>query len=117
MHDVYEHYSGNSKVGFVSYSIDPDRDTQEALNNYADMLSINSDQWHFLRGDTSSIRHLAEESYYALAYPDSTAPGGFTHSGGLLLVDQHGYLRAVYDGTDGKVSDRIIQDITTLLQE
>jgi len=114
---VYQKYEGERDVVLVSYSIDPKRDTVEALQKYADKLQVSAENWLFLTGSQNEVLKLAEKSYYATAYPDSVAPGGFTHSGGLLLVDRELHIRGVYDGTDSKETQRLIKEIAILLKE
>ena len=109
-------YPKEDRLHIVSHSVDPLRDTPSVLRSYADRLSINTDQWAFLTGNPDSIYTLAR-TYLAVAMPDSTAPGGFMHSASLLLVDTQRRIRGVYDGTVSEEVDRLIQDITVLLEE
>jgi protein SCO1/2 len=48
---------------------------------------------------------------------DSTEPGGFVHSGGLILVDKQKQIRGIYDGTNANETKALIQDIETLMNE
>lgn len=116
MKKVYDATKSMDEVVLLSYSIDTYRDSVPRLKNYANELGLQTDKWHFLTGDEDSILALAE-SYYATAYPDSTAPGGFTHSGGLLLIDKNRHIRGVYDGTKAIETQRLISDIKTLVKE
>jgi protein SCO1/2 len=45
------------------------------------------------------------------------ADGGFTHTGGLLLIDKNRHIRGVYDGTNDLETNRLINDIWILLKE
>lgn len=45
------------------------------------------------------------------------APGGFDHSGRLILVDTQRRVRSFCDGTDAREVDRFMEDIDTLLEE
>lgn len=112
---VYHAFEGDNRVAFISHTIDPIRDTIVRLRAYADKFGIKETQWHFVTGDQDTIFDLAEHSYFSIAHPDSTAPGGFTHSGGLLLVDKYRHIRGVYDGTNSEETQRLIQDIHILL--
>ncbi len=114
---VYHAYEGNEQVAFISHTIDPERDTIPRLRAYAENLGVKVNQWHFVTGNQDSIRNLSEHSYFTIAHPDSTSPGGFTHSGGLLLIDKHRHIRGVYDGTNPKETVRLIEDIKKLLSE
>ena len=113
---VYHAFENDDRVGLLSHTIDPEYDTIPRLKQYATSIGVRSSQWHFVTAPADTIYKLAA-SYYATAYPDSTAPGGFTHSGGLLLVDKRKHIRGVYDGTDSMATKRLIKDITQLLNE
>lgn len=114
---VYDVYKNNPNVAFVSHTIDPENDSIPALKNHANNLGIDQDKWHFLHGEKNQIYTLAEKGYFAQAYQDSLAPGGYAHSGGFLLVDKNRHLRGVYDGTNQKDVDRLIKEIVILLEE
>lgn len=117
MKKVYNEVAHLEDVVLLSYTIDPERDNVAQLKNYASNLGVATNRWHFLTGNKDSIMNLAINSYYATAYPDSTAPGGFTHSGGLLLVDRQNHIRGVYDGTNMNETKRLINDVNTLVKE
>jgi protein SCO1/2 len=117
MYNAYLPFATDARVAFISHSIDPERDTIPRLKAYANNLGVSSAQWHFVTGNQDSILDLAEHSYFSTAYPDSTSPGGFTHSGGLLLVDKNRHIRGVYNSTKPEETQRLINDIQTLLKE
>ncbi|MBL1410023.1 SCO family protein [Sphingobacterium faecale] len=117
MKKLQEQTLGMDDVVLLSYSIDPKRDSVPALKAYAERIQAKEGKWHFLHGDQSEVMHLAEKSYYAIAHPDSLAPGGFTHSGGLLLVDKNLHIRGVYDGTSNKEMKRLLEDVIILRKE
>jgi len=70
-----------------------------------------------LTGNKDSTYALAEKGYYATAKADSTAPGGFVHSGGLILVDKERRIRGIYDGTQEDEVDKLSQDMKLLQAE
>jgi protein SCO1/2 len=117
MYNVYLPYATNDRVAFLSHTIDTERDSIPRLKAYANSLGVSAKKWHFVTGNQDSIMQIAEHSYFATAYPDSTAPGGFTHSGGLLLIDKYRHIRGVYNGTKPSETQRLINDIETLLKE
>ena len=85
--------------------------------SHANQLKVNHSKWHFVTGKKKQIYDLAENSYFSAAYEDSTAPGGFVHSGGLLLIDKYKHIRGVYDGTNPRETSKLIADIHSLLRE
>lgn len=117
MHKAYLPFASDNRVLFISHSIDPAHDSIPRLKAYATALGISTAKWHFVTGNQDSVINLAEHSYFSTAYPDSTAPGGFTHSGGLLLVDKNRHIRGVYNGTKPEETLRLINDIQTLLKQ
>lgn len=117
MQEVYLAYATDERVAFLSHSIDPENDTIQRLKAYANKLGVTANRWHFVRGNQDSILSLSEHSYFSTAYPDSTSPGGFTHSGGLLLVDKNRHIRGVYNSTKTSEIKRLIGDIQLLLKE
>ncbi|MFM7497424.1 MAG: SCO family protein, partial [Bacteroidota bacterium] len=82
----------------LSYTIDPQMDTRDGLSAYAQQHGVTKGDrtWLFLRGDENQIHALAEQYYLLSAGADSTAPGGFLHSGQFLLLDTRGRIRGLY---------------------
>ena len=117
MHNAYLSFVHDARVAFISHTIDPEHDTLPRLKAYAAKLGVTTSNWHFLTGNEDSIMHLAQYSYFSTAYPDSTSPGGFTHSGGLLLVDKNRHIRGVYNSMKPEETQRLINDMRILLKE
>lgn len=113
---VYAVYKNNPSVYFLSHTIDPKNDSIPRLKAFANNLGVNK-RWHFVTGNRDDIFKLATESYFATVYPDAKEPGGYVHSGGLLLVDKNRHIRGVYDGTNPVETKRLIADIQILLKE
>ncbi len=114
---VFNAFKGDTALMLLSHTIDPVHDTITLLKQYAADLGSDGKQWQFLTGERERIYEMAEKGYYATAMPDSTAPGGFVHSGGFILVDRLSRVRGIYDGTDAKQVDQLIEDISVLKQE
>jgi len=113
---VYEVYKNNPEIGFLSHTIDPERDSVQRLKEYTIGAGIKKN-WYFVTGNKDSIYSIATKSYYSTAYKDAKEPGGYVHSGGFLLVDKNRFIRGVYDGTNPKETQRLITDIKILLEE
>lgn len=112
---VHEAFKDNSQIALLSHTIDVKRDTVERLNNYARNLGVSAPKWHFVTGDEDEIYQIADD-YFSIAVKDPSAPGGFDHSGRLILVDENRYVRSFCDGTDPGSVDQFIEDIKTLLE-
>ena len=114
---VNEALGTDTNFFILSHTIDPEHDSVSVLYDYADKLGVNNSNWYFLRADRNYTYQLAEKSYYASAIVDSTEPGGFVHSGGLILIDKKRRVRGIYDGTNADETDKLINDIKRLKNE
>lgn len=111
---MYERYNGNPNIRFVSHSIDTKRDTVGRLKQYATLLEVDGEFWHFVTGDKNALFDIADE-YFVSALEDPGAPGGFDHSGRIILVDQNRHIRSFCNGTDAEEVDLFMKDIDRLL--
>lgn len=114
---VAEHYRNEPRLAILSHTIDPEYDTIPRLREYAEQLGVDNPNWHFLWGKRDTIFALAEQDYYVSAMVDANSPGGYAHSGGFILVDNQGRVRGVFDGTQAKPVDSLMQAIDQLLLE
>jgi protein SCO1/2 len=113
---IYEKYRDDPRVALLSHTVNPKHDTVAALKRHAEKLGISSDRWHLVTGDKDEIYSIADD-YYSIAVEDPTAPGGFNHSGRLILVDRNRHVRSFCDGTDADDVTRFMDDIDALLAE
>ncbi len=113
---VYDKYKDNDRVKLVSHTIDPKRDTPEKLKKYAQKLNIDDSVWMFLTGEKGEILDIADD-YFVAAFEDPDAPGGFDHSGKMILTDTKRHIRAFAEGTDPEDVDQFLIDIDKLLVE
>jgi protein SCO1 len=113
---VYQKYRTDDRLLMLSHSIDTKNDTVAALKVYANKLGIETAKWHLVTGDHDAIYEIADD-YFSVAKADSEAPGGFDHSGLLILVDKNRHVRASADGTDPESVTQFFDKIDLLLKE
>lgn len=113
---IYDKFKNDDRVLLLAHSIDARNDTIGRLREYANNLDVKSSKWHFVTGNIDSIYNIAAD-YYSIAKTDPDSPGGFDHSGRLILVDKKRRVRSFCDGTDEKDVTRFIRDIEILLNE
>ena len=113
---IYEKFKDNPRVLLLSHTIDPGHDTVAVLRDYAQRLQVSSKKWHFVTGEKDAIYGMAMK-YLVSAMEDGTSPGGFTHSGHFVLVDQNRHIRGIYEGTEAESIDQLLLDIPVLLKE
>jgi protein SCO1/2 len=88
----------------VSITVDPGRDTPEALAAYAKRYKADPERWHFLTGRKDLIGNLMSEAFY-LGFAENYEE----HSTKFALVDRRMRLRGYYDSYDapGKAGENI----------
>ena len=113
---VQNAFINDDRLLLLAHSIDVKRDTVGRLFDYAEKLGANHSKWHFVTGDKMAIYDIADD-YFSIAIENPEAPGGFDHSGRLILVDENRHVRSFCDGTNTEEVDRFIKDIEILLAE
>lgn len=78
-------------LGLVLLSIDPERDTAEALQRFSTHHRLDDAQWTLLRGAETDVRTLA--AVFGIRYKQE-ADGQFAHTNLITLLDTEG--RVVY---------------------
>lgn len=107
----------SDKVVFLSFSIDPERDTPSRLQTYISRHEIEAKNWCFLTGTESETHRLGVDGFRIHAESNNESPGGFAHSPNFVLVDEDQHIRGVYDGLDKKDRTRLINDVRKLLEK
>lgn len=99
-------------VYFVSFTVDPERDTSEVLSRYAVQYGADQKRWHFLTGEKDQIYQLANEGFKLSAAQHG---GGFPHSTRFVLVAPNGNIHGYYDSRSKPDMKRLRKDVKTLL--
>lgn len=99
---------------FVSFSVDPERDTTEVLTRYAKAYGADDRRWHFLTGDKAQIYQLAEQGFSLAAGHKGSE---ILHSPRFVLVRADGNIHDFYDSRSGPAMLRLRRDLKTLLRK
>lgn len=75
------------KVGFVLLSIDPARDTPEALKAFAKKMNLDTSRWLLLRSEEDNVQEMA--AVLGVKYKKE-ANGDFSHSNLITVLNQEG---------------------------
>ncbi len=115
---VQETFQDNEKVAILSHTVDPKRDTVEALQAYAAKYGIKAKKWDLVTGRKTPLYNMARNGYDVVSLEGSgRGPAGFVHSSKLILVDRQQQIRGYYDGTEQADVQRLIDDIHFLLKQ
>ena len=83
--------------GVASFTTNPDYDTVDVLQAYADKYRITNPNWHLMTGDEETIYKLSNEGFFMYVAKNDDIEGGFEHSGNFALIDKEGYIRSRLD--------------------
>jgi protein SCO1/2 len=115
MQDAYR--KNDTLIHFISFTVDPTRDTVEALKRYADKYSVKHNNWWFLTGDKKTIYDLAFNEFKAAVVDGGEVDTSFLHTNKFYLLDKNRIIRGWYDGTDTVALTKLARDISLLILE
>ncbi len=112
-------------VQFISFSIDPGRDSVPALKKWADRFQVDPSSWWLLTGDKDVIYDLSLKQMN-LAVQDPSIDSSFPHTDIFVLIDKNGVIRVrrdkdgnplLYHGLDSTSLSNLSEDIVLLSLE
>lgn len=108
---IEQHFTDGDQVRLVNITVDPLQDTPEKLTKYARKLKADTSRRHFLTGDRDMIHDLSVKGFM-IGDPDQL----INHSTRFVLVDQNGFIRGFYEGTEPAQVDELIKAMEQLLK-
>lgn len=84
-------------VQFLSFSVDPDRDSVVALKKWADRFQINPETWWLLTGDKKTIYDLSLTHMNLSVQDPQGVDTGFFHTDIIVLIDRDRVVRMPRD--------------------
>ena len=103
-------------IKIVSFSVDPEHDTPEAMKAYADKFSADPNRWYMLTGPKDTMFDIARNGLKLTAMP-ATGGNPIVHSQQVLLIDREDHVRAVYDTNDDDSMKKLAEDAQNLAAE
>ena len=90
------------KAAIVSFSVDPEHDTPEALAAYGERFGATPAEWRFLTGQRQAIDDILIGGFKVGRPPPAARTPGATpeiiHTNRFALIDPRGRIRALLDG-------------------
>jgi len=111
MRELHDALADEPRVKFVTFTVDPERDTPEELARYAERHGADPRRWFFLTGPLDEITRV-EVDGMKIGSRDYAAH----HSTRFVLVDERGMVRAYYDATDDEKMAELPRDLARLLR-
>jgi protein SCO1/2 len=100
-------------VHFVSFTVDPDRDTPDVLKRYGQGYDADPARWHFLTGEKSKLFDTAAGLKLTAAPAGQFGPE-IVHAEKFLLVDGSGRVRGIYNSGDEQELKKLAADASLL---
>ena len=107
----------NKQVHFISFSIDPERDSVPELKAWANRFQVNPEQWWLLTGDKKIIYDLALEEMKLGLVDGEGVDTNFIHSDRFVLLDSNRRVRGYYSGLDTAAIAQLANDMVMLTRE
>lgn len=107
----------NKRVHFLSFSIDPERDSVERLKYWADRFQVDPDQWWLLTGNKKMIYDLIINELKVPAEDGKDIDTNFIHTDHFVLIDSNRHVRGYYHGLDSSSLKDLSKDLVLLTME
>ena len=102
---------------FLSFSIDPERDSVERLKYWADRFQVDPEQWWLVRGDKRQVYDMAINEMKLGVVDGKGIDTNFIHTDHFVLLDTNMHVRGYYHGLDTADLARLSSDIIFLTME
>lgn len=110
------HEEGIEDYKIVSFSVDPEFDSPEVLQEYLDAFEpVDQSKWEMLTGySQKTIENLAIGSFKTFV---TKTPNDVIHGSGFSLVNKDGVSVKTYNGAEDVPYDQMVKDIKALIKE
>lgn len=104
-------------IQFLSFSVDPERDSVHHLKAWADRFQINPANWWLLTGPKKEIYDLSINEMKLGLVDGKGIDTSFFHTDYLVLLDRNRNIRGYYHGLDTAAIAQLSKDIVILSLE
>ncbi len=104
-------------IHFLSFSVDPERDSVPELKAWADRFQINPYNWWLLTGSKKEIYDYSIEEMKMGLVDGKGIDTGFFHTDYMVLIDRNRNIRGYYHGLDSAKIAQLSRDIILLSLE
>lgn len=94
------------KTNFVLISIDPDRDTPEALKQFAERFGLDLKRWKLLTSNKNNVDELS--AVLGFKYKEEN-DGGFSHSNIINIINSNGEVVSQHFGLNQKIRNIVTE--------
>jgi protein SCO1 len=112
MREVYNALGDVKDLRLVSFTVDPARDTPEALAKYAAHYDAQPGAWFFLTGPQPDLHYLAKDVFKL-----GDVNGDLEHSTRFVLIDKKSRIRGYYLTSEPEAIQYLIADAKQVSKE
>ena len=102
---------------FLSFSVDPERDSVPVLKSYSDKYGINPDLWWLLTGPKKQIYDFSINELKLGLADGEGVDSNFIHTQKLVLLDKEHVVRGYYNGLDSLDLNKLAKDLVFIMLE
>jgi protein SCO1/2 len=106
--------NAGAAVHLVTFTVDPETDTAERLQEYGKRFKASPYRWSLLTGKLDTIESTVVGGFKLAMGKDAESLMQIFHSERLVLVDREGTIRGYYEANEEGV-DRLVRDIGLVL--
>jgi protein SCO1/2 len=105
-------------VRFVTFTVDPARDTPKVLADYASFYEADVEKWFFLTGDRDKLYRLINASFLMPVREEENPEPGYEiiHTLNICLVDPTGRVVGKYNSVDAVAIVKLRRDLDQMLE-
>ena len=104
-------------IQFLSFSVDPERDSVSVLKAYGDKMGVNPDSWWLLTGPKKQIYDFSMNELKLGLADGEGVDSNFIHTQKLVLLDKEHVVRGYYNGLDSVDMAKLAKDMVFIMLE
>ncbi len=104
-------------IQFLSFSVDPERDSVSILKKYSDKFGINPDHWWLLTGPKKQIYDFSINELKLGLADGEGVDSNFIHTSKIVLLDKEHVVRGYYNGLDSLDMNKLANDMVFIMLE
>lgn len=112
MSEIQRETADIGELRIVSITVDPERDTPEAMKAYGERYGAIDGRWHFLTGPRELLDRIARQDFKLF-----DVDGSLQHSTRFALIDRQGNIRSFYTTGEGGTYTQLPGDIRKLIAQ
>lgn len=104
------------RISFLTFSVDPERDTAATRKTYAHKHGVDESRWHFVSPENRDAA-LKLAVAMKIAGKPREADNPILHADRFLLIDATGRVRGIYHLDDAAAMSRLASEAKTLAKD